>query len=110
MSVEGQIAVEYFNPSTEWQGKKYMFKCHRQMVNGEGYVWPVNSLAFHLVCIAHVCLCTVASRQRLTLMQTQHVHVGGWGQDGVDLGPHGECKVHNSIAVYAAMVSLLYSL
>ena len=24
--------------------------------------------------------------------------------------PHGECKVHNSIAVYAAMVSLLYSL
>ena len=23
-------------------------------------------------------------------MQTQHIRVGGWGRDGVDLGPHGE--------------------
>ena len=41
--------VEYFDPSAEWQGKKYMFKCHWQTVNGEGYVWPVNSLVFHPV-------------------------------------------------------------
>ena len=31
-SVEGQIAVEYFNMSAEWQAKKYAFKCHRHMV------------------------------------------------------------------------------
>ena len=60
-SVEGQILVEYFDPSTEWQAKKYVFKCHRQMVNGEGYVWPVNSLAFHPVCVAHVCLCAAVT-------------------------------------------------
>ena len=57
VSVEGQILVKYFDPSMEWQVKKYAIKCHRQMVTGEDYVWPVNLLAFHLVCIACVCLC-----------------------------------------------------
>ena len=52
VSVEGQIVVEYFDPSMEWQAKKYMFKCHQQMMNGEDYVWPVNSLEFHTVCVA----------------------------------------------------------
>ena len=33
---------------------------------------------------------SVCVRRRLTLAQTQHVHVGGRGRDGVDLGPHGE--------------------
>ena len=51
------------------------------MVNGEDYVWPVNSLASHPVCVAHVC-----AWQRLTLAQTQHVRVGGQGWDSVDLG------------------------
>ncbi|KAF8517022.1 WD40 repeat-like protein, partial [Hysterangium stoloniferum] len=46
-SVEGRIAVEYFDPSPEAQNKKYAFKCHRQTVNGEDQVWPVNALAFH---------------------------------------------------------------
>ena len=49
-SVEGRIAVEYFDPSPEAQDKKYAFKCHRQTVK-EGteevdHVWPVNALAF----------------------------------------------------------------
>lgn len=52
-SVEGRIAVEYFDPSPEWQAKKYAFKCHRQTVNGEDHVWPVNALAFHPVCVVH---------------------------------------------------------
>ena len=60
-SVEGWIPLEYFDPSVEWQAKKYMFKCHRQNVNGEGYVWPVNSPAFHPVCIVRVCLCMAAT-------------------------------------------------
>ncbi|KAG8933808.1 hypothetical protein FRC02_011130 [Tulasnella sp. 418] len=46
-SVEGRIAVEYFDPSPEIQGRKYAFKCHRQSVDGEDVVWPVNALAFH---------------------------------------------------------------
>lgn len=46
-SVEGRIAVEYFDPSPEGQGKKYAFKCHRQAVGGQDNVWPVNALAFH---------------------------------------------------------------
>jgi cell cycle arrest protein BUB3 len=45
-SVEGQIAVEYFDPSPASQDKKYAFKCHRQTINDVDHVWPVNSLAF----------------------------------------------------------------
>jgi len=46
-SVEGRIAVEYFDPSPAVQEKKYAFKCHRQTVNNEDHVWPVNVIAFH---------------------------------------------------------------
>ncbi|THH13001.1 hypothetical protein EW146_g7170 [Bondarzewia mesenterica] len=46
-SVEGRIAVEYFDPSPEVQDKKYAFKCHRQTIEDVDHVWPVNSLAFH---------------------------------------------------------------
>ncbi|KAI0628664.1 WD40-repeat-containing domain protein [Trametes polyzona] len=48
-SVEGRIAVEYFDPSPEAQEKKYAFKCHRQLINDVDHVWPVNTLAFHPV-------------------------------------------------------------
>ncbi|ESK87306.1 mitotic checkpoint protein [Moniliophthora roreri MCA 2997] len=48
-SVEGRIAVEYFDPSEEAQQKKYAFKCHRLTEDGVDHVWPVNSLAFHPV-------------------------------------------------------------
>jgi len=48
-SVEGRIAVEFFDPSPEAQEKKYAFKCHRQAVGEVDHVWPVNSLAFHPV-------------------------------------------------------------
>ncbi|KAI0063749.1 WD40 repeat-like protein [Artomyces pyxidatus] len=46
-SVEGRIAVEYFDPSPEIQDKKYAFKCHRQTIDEVDHVWPVNALAFH---------------------------------------------------------------
>ncbi|PCH35043.1 WD40 repeat-like protein [Wolfiporia cocos MD-104 SS10] len=46
-SVEGRIAVEYFDPSPEAQDKKYAFKCHRQTIDDVDHVWPVNALAFH---------------------------------------------------------------
>ncbi|KAK7685502.1 hypothetical protein QCA50_011366 [Cerrena zonata] len=46
-SVEGRIAVEFFDLSQEAQDKKYAFKCHRQTINDVDHVWPVNSLAFH---------------------------------------------------------------
>ncbi|KAI0685726.1 WD40 repeat-like protein [Cytidiella melzeri] len=48
-SVEGRIAVEYFDPGPEAQEKKYAFKCHRQTINDVDHVWPVNALAFHPV-------------------------------------------------------------
>ncbi|KAF8958904.1 WD40-repeat-containing domain protein [Flammula alnicola] len=48
-SVEGRIAVEYFDPSPAAQEKKYAFKCHRQTIDDVDHVWPVNSLAFHPV-------------------------------------------------------------
>ncbi|KAH8103147.1 WD40 repeat-like protein [Cristinia sonorae] len=46
-SVEGRIAVEYFDPSPEVQEKRYAFKCHRQTIDDVDHVWPVNALAFH---------------------------------------------------------------
>ncbi|KAI9809210.1 MAG: hypothetical protein M1825_002501 [Sarcosagium campestre] len=73
-SIEGRVAVEWFDPSPESQARKYAFKCHRQPVtshlppsgNTDGaaaaaaaaggensetvdVVYPVNALAFHPV-------------------------------------------------------------
>jgi len=46
-SIEGRVAVEWFDPSPEAQAKKFAFKCHRQTVDGVDNVYPVNALAFH---------------------------------------------------------------
>jgi cell cycle arrest protein BUB3 len=46
-SIEGRVAVEWFDPSTESQDRKYAFKCHRQNIDGVDVVYPVNALAFH---------------------------------------------------------------
>lgn len=47
-SIEGRVAVEWFDASAESQARKYAFKCHRQTdTNGTDVVYPVNALAFH---------------------------------------------------------------
>lgn len=49
-SIEGRVAVEWFDPSPESQARKYAFKCHRQPApEGDGIdiVYPVNALTFH---------------------------------------------------------------
>lgn len=46
-SIEGRVAVEYFDPSSEMQAKKYAFKCHRVTQNGVDTVYPVNAMSFH---------------------------------------------------------------
>ncbi|KAL3433526.1 WD40-repeat-containing domain protein [Aspergillus tetrazonus] len=46
-SIEGRVAVEWFDPSAESQARKYAFKCHRQTSDDVDVVYPVNSLAFH---------------------------------------------------------------
>jgi cell cycle arrest protein BUB3 len=48
-SIEGRVAVEFFDPSDESQARKYAFKCHRQVEDGVDVVYPVNALAFHPV-------------------------------------------------------------
>lgn len=51
-SIEGRIAVEWFDPSTESQARKYAFKCHRQPdpdEEGGDIVYPVNAVIFHPV-------------------------------------------------------------
>ncbi|MCJ1291882.1 hypothetical protein MMC34_003430 [Xylographa carneopallida] len=49
-SIEGRVAVEWFDPSTESQKRKYAFKCHRQTSpEGVDVIYPVNALAFHPV-------------------------------------------------------------
>jgi cell cycle arrest protein BUB3 len=49
-SIEGRVAVEWFDPDEASQARKYAFKCHRQPdASGDGsdIVYPVNALAFH---------------------------------------------------------------
>ncbi|KAJ5990191.1 hypothetical protein N7499_010718 [Penicillium canescens] len=49
-SIEGRVAVEWFDPSPESQARKYAFKCHRQPAeDGVDVIYPVNALAFHPV-------------------------------------------------------------
>lgn len=53
-SIEGRVAVEWFDASPESQARKYAFKCHRQPAEQEDpsaeptdIVYPVHGLAFH---------------------------------------------------------------
>ncbi|TGZ76641.1 WD40 repeat-like protein [Ascodesmis nigricans] len=59
-SIEGRIAVEFYDPSPETQARKYAFKCHRQVEKQPSsessppvaeeevdVVYPVNALTFH---------------------------------------------------------------
>ncbi|CAH9100258.1 unnamed protein product [Cuscuta europaea] len=46
-SVEGRVAMEFFDLSEAGQSKKYAFKCHRKSEAGRDVVYPVNAIAFH---------------------------------------------------------------
>lgn len=46
-SIEGRVAVEYFDISPEIQKNKYAFKCHRNKQAGVEYIYPVNTISFH---------------------------------------------------------------
>jgi len=43
-SVEGRVAMEYFDVS---EPRKYAFKCHRRVENGNDLVYPVNAIGFN---------------------------------------------------------------
>ena len=46
-SIEGRIAVDWFDPSNESQAKNYAFKSHRKKEDDVEVIFPVNALAFH---------------------------------------------------------------
>jgi cell cycle arrest protein BUB3 len=46
-SIEGRIAVDYFDQSPTVQGTKYSFKCHRTKEDDVELIYPVNALAYH---------------------------------------------------------------
>ncbi|CAF0708524.1 unnamed protein product [Brachionus calyciflorus] len=46
-SIEGRVAVEYFDMNPEEQRKKYAFKCHRVKEDDRELVYPVNAISFH---------------------------------------------------------------
>ncbi|TIA92928.1 hypothetical protein E3P99_00364 [Wallemia hederae] len=46
-SIEGRVAVDYFDPSPQVQSNKYAFKSHRQSSNDSDVIYPINALAFH---------------------------------------------------------------
>lgn len=45
-SIEGRVAVEYFDPDATVQANKFAFKCHRDKAPAET-IYPVNAVAFH---------------------------------------------------------------
>lgn len=48
-SIEGRVAVEYFDNDPEIQKKKFAFKCHRSKENNVELIYPVNAISFHNV-------------------------------------------------------------
>jgi len=46
-SIEGRVAVEYFDQNPEIQKRKYAFKCHRIKEQGIENIYPVNAISFH---------------------------------------------------------------
>ncbi|KAI8468059.1 MAG: quinon protein alcohol dehydrogenase-like superfamily [Monoraphidium minutum] len=46
-SVEGRVAMEYFDTSPDAQRGKYAFKCHRRNEGGRDTAYPVHAAAFH---------------------------------------------------------------
>ncbi|KAH7702870.1 mitotic checkpoint protein [Aphelenchoides avenae] len=48
-SIEGRVAVEYFNQDADIQKSKYAFKCHRVKDESGELIYPVNAIAFHPV-------------------------------------------------------------
>lgn len=49
-SLEGRVAVEYFDTSSTVQKNKYAFKCHRVVdKNSNETIYSVNAMAFHPV-------------------------------------------------------------
>lgn len=48
-SIEGRVAVEYFDPDPEVQKKKFAFKCHRNKEDNMETIYPVNAISFHNV-------------------------------------------------------------
>lgn len=46
-SIEGRVAIEFFDPSPAVQKKKYAFKCHRKPEGKMQTLFPVNAIGFH---------------------------------------------------------------
>lgn len=46
-SIEGRVAVEYFDPNPTVQANKFAFKCHRDKSATGETIYPVNAIAFH---------------------------------------------------------------
>jgi len=46
-SIEGRVAIDYFDSDEALQDRKYAFKCHRATIDGVHTVWPVNCMAYH---------------------------------------------------------------
>jgi len=46
-SIQGRVAVEYFDQAPEIQKRKFAFRCHRVKENGVETVYPVHAMAFN---------------------------------------------------------------
>jgi len=102
-SIEGRIAVEYFDADPAAQSQKYAFRAHRQTVDGVDCVYPINALAYHPVYVSSPSYlapspfsllpssCSGGVSRRTWLMpghrQTQHLRIGRIRRLHLHLGP-----------------------
>ena len=69
-SVDGRVAIEYYDPSETQQALKYAFKCHRAAGDPVDDVFPVVGLQYHLGLLYTagndtVCLWNERARKRI---------------------------------------------
>ncbi|XP_049850995.1 uncharacterized protein LOC126324530 [Schistocerca gregaria] len=94
-STEGRVAMEYIDPSSEVQAKKYIFKCHRVNIDGIDYAYPVNTIAYHPIQgtfatgggDGHVCIWDGKHKKRLAQLRKYPISISSvdFSSDGAYL-------------------------
>lgn len=97
-SIDGRVAIEYFDESPAVQAQKYAFKCHREedKETKVDTVYPVNAIAFHPTytrsfatggCDGNVFLWDAQNRRRLKKYQQLETSIASlaFSTDGTQL-------------------------
>ena len=100
-SIEGRIAVEYFD--AELESRKYAFRCHRQTIDGVDCVYPINALAYHPMCV----IVSRAPRKTYACPLSHNTFASGGSDGTVSIWDHNAKKRMKQYPAFATEVSCL---